>query len=175
MGSKSVGVIQSQSTFHPKNIKNRIKCFFTFRNKLVNLFIPPTQKINSVINFLSIMHVNLILLHYNTLHKVFTFLDKCQTFLAQALNYCFSYRSRVVRKAWEADKISEKWAESAWAKRMEMKRRRQGLNDFDRFKLYKAKSARNKILAKAVNIKKNKLTKAGKLSIVFRVAPIFEK
>ena len=75
----------------------------------------------------------------------------------------FSARSRVVRKAWEADKISEKWAESAWAKRMEMKRRRQGLNDFDRFKLYKAKSARNKILAKAVNIKKNKLTKAGKL------------
>ncbi len=73
------------------------------------------------------------------------------------------YRSRVVRKAWEADKISEKWAESAWAKRMEQKRRRQGLNDFDRFKLMKAKSARNKILAKAVNIKKNKLTKAGKL------------
>ena len=62
----------------------------------------------------------------------------------------FSARSRVVRKAWEADKISEKWAESAWAKRMEMKKRRQGLNDFDRFKLYKAKSARNKILAKAV-------------------------
>ena len=72
-------------------------------------------------------------------------------------------RSRVVRKAWESDKISEKWAESAWAKRMEMKQRRQGLNDFDRFKLYKAKSARNKILAKAVNIKKNKLAKAGKL------------
>ena len=73
------------------------------------------------------------------------------------------FRSRVVRKAWEADKISEKWAESAWAKRMVMKQRRQGLNDFDRFKLYKAKSARNKILAKAVNIKKNKLSKAGKL------------
>ena len=75
----------------------------------------------------------------------------------------FSARSKVVRKAWEADKISEKWAQSAWAKRMEMKKRRQGLNDFDRFKLYKAKSARNKILSKAVNIKKNKLSKAGKL------------
>jgi hypothetical protein len=46
---------------------------------------------------------------------------------------------------------------------MQMKSRRQGLNDFDRFKLSKAKSARNKILAKAVNIKKNKLSKAGKL------------
>ena len=59
--------------------------------------------------------------------------------------------------------VSEKWAESGWAKRMAMKARRQGLNDFDRFKLMKAKSARNKILAKAVAIKKNKLSKAGKL------------
>ena len=46
---------------------------------------------------------------------------------------------------------------------MEMKKCRQGLNDFDHFKLYKAKSARNKIVCKAVNIKKNKLSKAGKL------------
>jgi large subunit ribosomal protein L14e len=74
----------------------------------------------------------------------------------------FSARSKVVRKAWESDKISEKWSASAWAKRMEMKKRRAGLTDFDRFKLYKAKSARNKILAKAVNIKKNKLSKAAK-------------
>ena len=41
--------------------------------------------------------------------------------------------------------------------------RRQNLNDFDRFKLFKSKSAHYKILAKAVNIKKNKLSKAGKL------------
>lgn len=69
----------------------------------------------------------------------------------------------MVRKAWEDEKISEKWAESSWAKRMQMKVRREGLNDFDRFKLQKAKSARNKILAKAVAIKKNKMSKAGKL------------
>ena len=59
--------------------------------------------------------------------------------------------------------VTEKWAESGWSKRMVMKARRQGLNDFDRFKLMKAKSARNKILAKAVAIKKNKMSKAGKL------------
>ena len=41
-----------------------------------------------------------------------------------------------------------------------MKARRQGLNDLDRFKLMKAKSARNKILAKAVAIKINKMSKA---------------
>ena len=75
----------------------------------------------------------------------------------------FSARSKVVRKAWEEEKISDKWAASSWAKRMQMKARRQGLNDFDRFKLMKAKSARNKIVAKAVAIKKNKMSKAGKL------------
>merc|ERR1712244_25042 len=75
----------------------------------------------------------------------------------------FSARSKVVRAAWESDGISKKWEESAWAKRMEAKARRKGLTDFDRFKLMKAKSARNKILAKAVNIKKKKMSKAGKL------------
>merc|ERR1712116_33180 len=75
----------------------------------------------------------------------------------------FSARSKVVRTAWEKDGITKKWEESAWAKRMEMKAKRKGLNDFDRFKLMKAKSARNKILAKAVNIKKKKMSKAGKL------------
>merc|ERR1712029_429584 len=74
-----------------------------------------------------------------------------------------SARTKVVRKAWEDEKVSDKWAESGWAKRMQMKARRQGLNDLDRFKLMKAKSARNKILAKAVAIKKNKMSKAGKL------------
>merc|ERR1711936_717240 len=79
------------------------------------------------------------------------------------ISFPFSARTKVVRKAWEDEKVTEKWAESGWAKRMAMKARRQGLNDFDRFKLMKAKSARNKILAKAVAIKKNKMSKAGKL------------
>merc|ERR1712203_1003923 len=74
----------------------------------------------------------------------------------------FSARSKVVREAWVKDDISKKWEESAWAKRMAMKAKRKGLTDFDRFKLMKAKSARNKILAKAVSIKKKKLSKAGK-------------
>merc|ERR1712203_469822 len=75
----------------------------------------------------------------------------------------FASRSKVVRAAWEKDDISKKWEESSWAKRMAMKAKRKGLTDFDRFKLMKAKSARNKILAKAVSIKKKKLSKAGKL------------
>jgi large subunit ribosomal protein L14e len=75
----------------------------------------------------------------------------------------FSSRTRVVRKAWTEAEIEKKWAESNWSKRMQMKAKRASLNDFDRFKLNKAKSARNKILAKAVNIKKRKLIKAKKL------------
>ena len=59
--------------------------------------------------------------------------------------------------------MDETWANSAWAKRMEIKAKRAGLTDLDRFKLRKAKSARNKILAKALNSKKKGLRKAGKL------------
>ena len=46
---------------------------------------------------------------------------------------------------------------------MVVKAKRAGLTDLDRFKLRKAKSARNKILAKALNSKKRTLRKAGKL------------
>merc|ERR1711908_254178 len=78
------------------------------------------------------------------------------------ITFPFSARTKVVRKAWTDEKVSETWSNSSWAKRMEMKVKRQGLTDFDRFKLMKAKSARNKIVAKAVAIKKNKMSKAGK-------------
>merc|ERR1712080_619914 len=78
------------------------------------------------------------------------------------ITFPFSARTKVVRKAWEDEKVSEKWAESGWAKRMQMKARRQGLNDFE-VQADEGQSARNKILAKAVAIKKNKMSKAGKL------------
>ena len=61
---------------------------------------------------------------------------------------------------WQVD---EAWKSSNWAKRLELKAKREGLNDFDRFKLRKAKSARNKIVAKALNSKKKQLRKAGKI------------
>ena len=59
--------------------------------------------------------------------------------------------------------VNEKWEQSTWSKRMAVKAKRAGLTDLDRFKLRKAKSARNKILAKALNAKKKTLRKAGKL------------
>merc|ERR1711953_752965 len=66
-------------------------------------------------------------------------------------------------KQLEANKVDDAWKNSTWAKRLELKAKRGGLNDFDRFKLRKAKSARNKIVAKALNTKKKQLRKAGKL------------
>ena len=66
----------------------------------------------------------------------------------------------LIKLLWQVD---DAWKSSSWAKRLELKAKRGGLNDFDRFKLRKAKSARNKIVAKALNIKKRELRKAGKI------------
>ena len=66
----------------------------------------------------------------------------------------------LIKLLWQVD---DAWKSSSWAKRLELKAKRGGLNDFDRFKLRKAKSARNKIVAKALNTKKKQLRKAGKL------------
>jgi len=79
------------------------------------------------------------------------------------VNFAFNAKTRVVRKELEAGKVQESWEQSAWAKRMQMKAKRSGLTDFDRFKLRKAKSARNKIVAKALNTKKRQMRKAGKI------------
>ncbi|GAB6030499.1 60S ribosomal protein L14 [Chamberlinius hualienensis] len=62
----------------------------------------------------------------------------------------------VVKKAWETANISEKWAESTWAKRLEAKKLRDNLNDFDRFKLGLAKKARNKTIRTEYNKLKRK-------------------
>ncbi|PAV88325.1 hypothetical protein WR25_07571 [Diploscapter pachys] len=65
-------------------------------------------------------------------------------------------RTGPLKKALEADKINEKWAETTWAKKLAAKAKRQTLNDFDRYKLMRAKQARNKI----VRAEFNKLRKA---------------
>merc|ERR1712212_354891 len=64
-----------------------------------------------------------------------------------AVKFPFNASTKVVRAELVANKVDETWANSTWAKRMASK----------------AKSARNKILAKALNSKKRTLRKAGKL------------
>jgi len=61
------------------------------------------------------------------------------------LKYPFSASTRVVRKAWTAEKIDEKWKNSRWAQRVAARNTRANLSDFDRFKLNGARRTRNKI------------------------------
>merc|ERR1712107_328128 len=56
------------------------------------------------------------------------------------VNFPFNACTRVVRKELESNKVDDKWTQSSWAKRLENKAKRTSMNDFDRFKLRKAKS-----------------------------------
>nr|ALS04763.1 60S ribosomal protein L14 [Pseudodiaptomus poplesia] len=79
------------------------------------------------------------------------------------VKFPFNAPTKIVRKELEANKVNEQWSASTWSKRLEMKKRRANLTDLERFMLRKAKTARNKIVAKALNAKKRELRKAGKL------------
>nr|ALS05257.1 60S ribosomal protein L14 [Tortanus forcipatus] len=79
------------------------------------------------------------------------------------VNFPFDAPTKVVRKELNGAKVDEKWAASSWAKRLENKAKRATMTDFDRFKLRKAKSQRNRIVTVAINKKKKELRKAGKL------------
>jgi len=74
------------------------------------------------------------------------------------LTFPHSARTRIVKKAWEKADINKQWQESTWAKKIAAHEQRKQLTDFDRFKLMKAKQARNRL----VMIEFGKLKKAGK-------------
>ncbi|XP_078607079.1 uncharacterized protein LOC144879468 isoform X1 [Branchiostoma floridae x Branchiostoma japonicum] len=48
-----------------------------------------------------------------------------------------------VKKAWEKEGVEEKWRQSTWYKKLQMKATRKQLSDFDRFKLMKVKQRRS--------------------------------
>ena len=50
-----------------------------------------------------------------------------------------STRTKLVKKAFEDAEISKKWAESAWARKLERRQQRKSLSDFDRYKVKKLK------------------------------------
>lgn len=49
-------------------------------------------------------------------------------------------------EAWQSQNILGKWKESTWAKKLENKKKRADMNDFDRFKLMVAKKQKSKIV-----------------------------
>ncbi|XP_033625592.1 60S ribosomal protein L14-like [Asterias rubens] len=67
-----------------------------------------------------------------------------------------SARTATVRKAWEKADIQKKWLGTTWAKKLAAKKRRADMNDFDRYKLMRAKQKRTRI----INTEVNKMKKA---------------
>lgn len=59
-------------------------------------------------------------------------------------------RSPVVKKVWEAAGVTEKWENSAWAKKIELAKKRRSTSDFDRFNVALLKKQRRRALGKAV-------------------------
>jgi len=57
-----------------------------------------------------------------------------------------SARTRTVKKAWAASKVADEWNNTVWAKKLKARKLREQLSDFDRFKLMKAKQARNRLV-----------------------------
>jgi len=55
-------------------------------------------------------------------------------------------KSKVIRKLWESNDINGKWNNTKWAKRIEKRKIRSQLTDFERFKLTKLKQVRNRIV-----------------------------
>ncbi|XP_012539510.1 60S ribosomal protein L14 isoform X2 [Monomorium pharaonis] len=76
------------------------------------------------------------------------------------LRFPFTGSTRVVRKAWDTAKINELWKQTMWARKVEAKKKRTELSDFDRFKLRKARQIRNKLRTNAFYRLKNKTKKA---------------
>jgi len=57
-----------------------------------------------------------------------------------------SARTRTVKKAWDTAKVGDEWDKTVWAKKLKARKLRAQLTDFDRFKLMKAKQARNRLV-----------------------------
>jgi len=56
-----------------------------------------------------------------------------------------------LKEAWKSQNILQKWNETAWAKKLEARRKRANLSDFDRFKLLVAKKQRSKLIAEKLS------------------------
>merc|ERR1711915_329428 len=69
-------------------------------------------------------------------------------------------RTGTLTKAWTKQGMQGKWEATGWAKKLADREKRAQLSDFDRFKLMKAKQARNRL----INIEFGKLRKAARKS-----------
>ena len=56
-----------------------------------------------------------------------------------------------LKKAWTEQNTLEKWNSTAWAKKLENKKKRANLSDFDRFKVMIAKKQKSKIITEKLS------------------------
>jgi len=59
-------------------------------------------------------------------------------------------RSKTVKAAWKEGDIEGKWAGSSWAQKLDSKKKRAALSDFDRFKVMVAKKQKSRIIAQKI-------------------------
>ncbi|CAI9724178.1 ribosomal L14-like [Octopus vulgaris] len=57
-----------------------------------------------------------------------------------------SARTIEVKRAWDTADITGKWSQTKWAQKIMARQKRAMMTDFDRFKLMRAKQARNRIV-----------------------------
>merc|ERR1740138_1480281 len=62
-------------------------------------------------------------------------------------------REKTLKLALEKDEVMGKWAATSWAKKLQAKKTRSEMNDFDRFKLMVAKKKRATVVKKALKKK----------------------
>ena len=56
-------------------------------------------------------------------------------------------RAKTLKAAWAEDDTLAKWQGSSWAKKLDAKKKRASLSDFDRFKVMVAKKQKSRIIA----------------------------
>merc|ERR1712232_321677 len=59
-------------------------------------------------------------------------------------------REKTPKKALDKDEVMKKWGATAWAKKLESRKVRSQMSDFDRFKVYQAKKKRSQVVKKAL-------------------------
>merc|ERR1719378_1461705 len=59
-------------------------------------------------------------------------------------------REKTLKLALDKDEVMKKWEETAWAKKLQSKKVRSEMNDFDRFKLMVARKKRSIAVKKAL-------------------------
>eukprot|EP00586_Coscinodiscus_wailesii_P004828 CAMPEP_0172481836 /NCGR_PEP_ID=MMETSP1066-20121228/7979_1 /TAXON_ID=671091 /ORGANISM="Coscinodiscus wailesii, Strain CCMP2513" /LENGTH=135 /DNA_ID=CAMNT_0013244487 /DNA_START=148 /DNA_END=555 /DNA_ORIENTATION=+ len=64
------------------------------------------------------------------------------------VSICRNARAKTLKKAWTDADILKKWGETNWAKKIERKRKRESLNDFERFNVMIAKKKKAHIISK---------------------------